>query len=240
MCAGRSTMLSKQDHAPRRKNVSANVAERPGYDLVTKRPQPENQSRTRPGGVTVAHKPPDQAREKRPHPYASAAEPCVQEPRSRRLLSFRPVLLGPVDQPSRSCSSARFNGLSLRPDRGRLPAAIERAPSARRGARLQTCRVAIPGDMSFHCNRPQPLPPAESGDGPGAGNKTSRSQRLVPPQPQYCRLRDSELRTFEPRAICAGRSTMPETRPRAKQQKTVRGLLSKQYCPNPQPPVPPF
>ena len=51
------------------KNVSASVAERPGYDLVTERPQPETQSPTRQGGVTVtvAHKPPDQAREKQPH-----------------------------------------------------------------------------------------------------------------------------------------------------------------------------
>ena len=38
-------------------------------------------------------------------------------PGSRNALT-----VGPVDQPSRSCSSARFNGLSFRPDHDRLPA----------------------------------------------------------------------------------------------------------------------
>ena len=71
------------------------------------------------------------------------------EPRSRGLVSFRPVLLGPVDQPSRSCSSARFNGLSLRPDRGRLPAATERGASALRwrappGRRLEFLHLRTP------------------------------------------------------------------------------------------------
>ena len=56
------------------------------------------------------------------------------EPRSRGLVSFRPVLLGPVDQPSRSCSSARFNGLSFHSDRDRLAASTEGCVVLRWGA----------------------------------------------------------------------------------------------------------
>ena len=66
----------------------------------------------------------------------------VQEPRSRGLVSFRPVLLGPVDHsPSRSSSSARFNGLSFGPARGRLPAATKgpRPPPGRPLARGVAC-----------------------------------------------------------------------------------------------------
>ena len=66
-------------------------------------------------------------------------------------LTFTPVGLSPTEHASLDWTHsppARFNGLTFRSDHA--VSGQTQAPVARRGARLQACRVAIRGDMSCH------------------------------------------------------------------------------------------
>ena len=110
-----------------------------------------------------------------------AAEPCVLSHVHVACSALGRSFEGRLTSPQEVVPQPVSTGFHSTLNRSRLPAATERAASARRGARLQTCRVAIPGDMSFPCGRPQPT---RSGDGPGkAGNKTSRSNCWFVPNP---------------------------------------------------------